>query len=123
MFVAATSDRIDNLGDQGADPGEKRLEGITDCVMMNKACTHCGSKRHDDRGCWKILMCQKCGRKGHPSDKCLHVCAACGDIHDCGKCPMEEFYNLIRKWYVPSKHAELLPPKVKEMLNLDARHV
>ena len=85
---------------------------------MNKACTHCGSKSHGDFGCWKRLTCQKCGRKEHTSDKCLHVCAACGEIHDCGKRPMEEFYNLIRKWYVPSKHAGIVPPKVEEIFSL-----
>ena len=82
-----------------------------------KACTHCGSTRHDDRGCWQRLTCQKCGRKGHPSDKCFYICAACGEIHDNGKCPMEEFFNLIRQWYVPTKHAGMFPPKVEEMLN------
>ena len=51
------------------------------------------------------------------SEKFLHVCAACGEIHACGKCPMEEFYNLIRKWYVPSKHVEMFPAKVEEMFN------
>ena len=117
VFVAATSDRMKNLGDQGADPGENCLEGSADCVTLNKACTHSGSKRHDDHGCWKRLTCQKCGRKGHPSDKCLHVRAACGETHDCGKCPMEEFYNLIRKWCVPSKHADMFPHKVEKMLN------
>ena len=50
-----------------------------------KACTHCGSTRHDDRGCWQRLTCQKCGRKGHPSDKWFYVCAACGEIHENGK--------------------------------------
>ena len=49
MFVAATSDRMKHLGGQGADPGEKRLEVSADLVAINKACTHCGSKRHDDR--------------------------------------------------------------------------
>uniref|UniRef100_A0AAV1VNF3 CCHC-type domain-containing protein n=1 Tax=Peronospora matthiolae TaxID=2874970 RepID=A0AAV1VNF3_9STRA len=83
----------------------------------SKECTHCGSTRHDDRGCWKRLTCQKCGRKGHPSDKCFFVCAACGETHESGKCPMEEFFNLIRKWYVPTKHAGMFPPKVEEMLN------
>ena len=82
-----------------------------------KACTHCGSTRHDDRGCWQRLTCQKCGRKGHPSDKCFYVCAACGEVHENGKCPMEEFFNLIRQWYVPTKHAGMFPPKVEEMLN------
>uniref|UniRef100_A0AAV1TQ32 CCHC-type domain-containing protein n=1 Tax=Peronospora matthiolae TaxID=2874970 RepID=A0AAV1TQ32_9STRA len=61
-----------------------------------KACTHCGSTRHDDRGCWQRITCQKCCRKGHPLDKCLYVCAACGEVHENGKCPMEEFFNLIR---------------------------
>ena len=28
---------------------------------------------------------------------------------------MEEFYNMIRQWYVPTKHAGLFPPKVEEM--------
>uniref|UniRef100_A0AAV1TR44 CCHC-type domain-containing protein n=1 Tax=Peronospora matthiolae TaxID=2874970 RepID=A0AAV1TR44_9STRA len=41
--------------------------------LKPKACTHCGSTRHDDRGCWQRLMCQKCCRKGHPSDKCFYV--------------------------------------------------
>lgn len=82
-----------------------------------RACTHCGSKKHDDRGCWKRLTCQKCGRKGHPSDKCFFVCTACGEMHEGGKCPMEEFYNLICQWYVPTKHAGMLPPKAEEMLN------
>ena len=30
---------------------------------------------------------------------------------------MEVFYNLIRNWYVPSKHAGMFPLKVEEMLN------
>ena len=78
----------------------------------SKACTHCGSSRQDDRGCGKTLTCQKRGRKGHPSDKCFFMCAACGDIHESGKCPMEEFFNLVRKWYVHTKHAGMFPPKV-----------
>ncbi|OWY90331.1 hypothetical protein PHMEG_00041585 [Phytophthora megakarya] len=69
-------------------------------TMSQKNCTHCGSTKHDNLGCWKRcwkrLTCQKCGRKGHPSDHCLFVCRACGEMHEPGKCPMEEFYNLIR---------------------------
>ena len=115
---------VTTASDPVADPEEQRdrsrkvdRDEDRDRGGVPKACTHCGSKRHDDRGCWKRLTCQKCGRKGHPSDKCLHVCPACGEVHESGQCPMEEFYNLIRKWYVPTKRAGLLPANVEEMLN------
>ncbi|EGZ11003.1 hypothetical protein PHYSODRAFT_337767, partial [Phytophthora sojae] len=58
-------------------------------------CTHCGSKKHSHLGCWKRLTCEKCGKKGHPGDHCLFVCRGCGELHDVGRCPMEEFYNQI----------------------------
>lgn len=86
-------------------------------AQIKKACTHCGSTKHNDRGCWKCLTCQKCGRKGHLSDKCFFVCAACGGMHEGGKCPMEEFYNMICQWYMPTKHAGMLSPKTEEMIN------
>ena len=115
---------VTTASDPVADPEEQRDRSRKvdryddrDRGRVPKACTHCGSKRHDDRGCWKRLTCQKCGSKGHPSDKCLHVCPACGEVHESGQCPMEEFYNLIRKWYVPTKRAGLLPANVEEMLN------
>ncbi|POM58039.1 LOW QUALITY PROTEIN: Reverse transcriptase [Phytophthora palmivora] len=73
---------------------------------LTKVTTVPPNDRHDDLGCWKRLTCQKCGRKGHPSDHCLFVCRACGEIHDAGKCPMEEFYNLIRKWNAASRCGE-----------------
>ena len=122
VLLAAASDRIKNLGDQSADSGEKPLEGSEDRVKMYKAYTHCGLKRHDDRGCWTVLTCQKCGRKVYPLDRCLHVCSACGEIQDCGKCPIEEFHVLIRQWYVPSKHAGIARPSFKN-LNKDDRQV
>ena len=53
VFVAATSDRMKNVVDKGADPGDKRLEGSANRFTLNKACTHCESKRHEDRGCCK----------------------------------------------------------------------
>ncbi|POM65326.1 Hypothetical protein PHPALM_18976, partial [Phytophthora palmivora] len=60
-------------------------------------CSHCGSKKHSDLGCWRRLTCHKCGKRGHPADHCLFVCRGCGELHDMGKCPMEEFYNQIRQ--------------------------
>ena len=93
--MASTSDRKKKLGDKNDDPGENCLEGSEDRVTMNKACTHCRSIKHDNRGCWKGLMCHMCGYKRHPFDKSMHVCAACGEIHDGIKCPADEFYNFI----------------------------
>ncbi|POM67072.1 LOW QUALITY PROTEIN: Hypothetical protein PHPALM_16976 [Phytophthora palmivora] len=37
-------------------------------------CSHCGSKKHSDLGCWRLLTCHKCGKRGHPADRCLFVC-------------------------------------------------
>ncbi|KAE9298268.1 hypothetical protein PF008_g23539 [Phytophthora fragariae] len=92
-----------------------------DMGAPSKRCSHCGSRKHDDLGCWKRLTCEKCGKRGHPSDRCLFVCKACGEIHDAGTGPMEEFYNLIRQWYNPTKHGGMLPESVEKMLNQDAR--
>ncbi|OWY96307.1 hypothetical protein PHMEG_00033456 [Phytophthora megakarya] len=63
-------------------------------------CFHCGSKKHSDLGCWRCVTCTKCDKRGHPSDHCLFVCRGCGELHDMGKCPMEEFYNQIRQYCI-----------------------
>ncbi|KAE9275578.1 hypothetical protein PF001_g26516 [Phytophthora fragariae] len=80
-------------------------------------CSVCGSHRHSDLGCWKRLTCQKCGKSGHPSDRCFFVCRGCGQLHDHGKCQMDVFYSLIRQWFDPSKHPGLLPEAAENMLN------
>jgi hypothetical protein len=36
---------------------------------------------------------------------------------------MGDFYNMIRQWFNPTKHAGLLPTSAEEILNLDARQV
>ena len=117
ICTTATSDRAKGSNDQRIRQKIYDQDEDQDRDGPPKSCSHCGSTKHSDRGCWKRLTCQKCGRKGHPSDKCFFVCAACGDMHESGKCPMEEFYNMIRQWYVPTEHAGLFPPKIEEMLN------
>ncbi|OWY92595.1 hypothetical protein PHMEG_00038343, partial [Phytophthora megakarya] len=54
---------------------------------------------------------------GFNPDHCLFVCRGCGELHDMGKCPMEEFYNQIRQWFNPTKHMDMLPEAAEKMLN------
>ncbi|KAH7460378.1 uncharacterized protein KRP23_14746 [Phytophthora ramorum] len=91
--------------------------GVPEGELPRKPCSHCGSTKHTDLGCWQRLTCEKCGKKGHPTDRCLFTCKACGEIHGAGECPMEEFYNLIRQWYNPNKHGGMLPQAAEKMLN------
>ncbi|KAE9009834.1 hypothetical protein PR003_g12311 [Phytophthora rubi] len=67
-----TSDR--ELPDRRApdpQPGDPRYQSEgTD----RGRCSHCGSKKHTDLGCWRCLTCKKCGKRGHPADHCLFVC-------------------------------------------------
>ncbi|KAE8962927.1 hypothetical protein PR002_g29451 [Phytophthora rubi] len=97
-------------------PGDPRPRYQTDSADRGR-CSHCASKKHTDLGCWRRLTCKKCGKRGHPADHCLFVCRGCGELHDMGKCPMEEFYNQIRQWFDPVKHAGMLPEMAEKMLN------
>uniref|UniRef100_A0AAV1TVX9 CCHC-type domain-containing protein n=1 Tax=Peronospora matthiolae TaxID=2874970 RepID=A0AAV1TVX9_9STRA len=72
----------DRGNDRPTKPRSNDRERDHERAEGHKSCTHCGSKRHDERGCWKRLTCQKCGRRGHPFDKCFYGCAACGEVHD-----------------------------------------
>ena len=63
---------------QGPDPdrGPRVSEGPGPGVGPGPPlvkCTHCGSKKHGDLNCWKRLVCERCGKKGHPADRCLFV--------------------------------------------------
>ncbi|KAG4045531.1 hypothetical protein PC123_g19065 [Phytophthora cactorum] len=86
-------------------------------------CSQFGSRKHTESGCWRHLICEKCGKKGHPGDHCFYVCRGCRELHEADKCPMEEFYNQIHRWYDPIKQGGLLPEVAEKMLNLDARRV
>ncbi|OWY97793.1 hypothetical protein PHMEG_00031590, partial [Phytophthora megakarya] len=80
-------------------------------------CSHCGSRNHSGLGCWRRVTCTKCDKRGHPSDHCLFVCRGCGELHDMGTCPMEEFYNQIRQWLnSTTKHMDMLPEAAQKML-------
>uniref|UniRef100_H3H9C8 Retrotransposon gag domain-containing protein n=1 Tax=Phytophthora ramorum TaxID=164328 RepID=H3H9C8_PHYRM len=126
VYFAATPDQpTRSHSDQeqrrpSRDSNDRRLDrpaGSLEGEAPRKPCSHCGSSKHTDLGCWKRLTCEKCGKKGHPTDRCLFVCKACGEIHGAGECPMEEFYNLIRQWYNPTKHGGMLPQAAEKMLN------
>ncbi|OWY95887.1 hypothetical protein PHMEG_00033991 [Phytophthora megakarya] len=66
-------------------------------------CSHCGSRKHSDLGCWRRYVHE--------------VCRGCGEPHDMEKCPMEGFYNKIRQWFNPTKHMGMLPEAAEKMLN------
>ncbi|KAE8969877.1 hypothetical protein PR001_g22141 [Phytophthora rubi] len=101
-----------------APPGEpaRRNFDPDDPGRDRPRCRHCGSRRHAEGDCWNLLTCQKCGGQ-HPTERCLIVCKACGDVHEAGECPMEEFFNQLRQWFDPNKHAGMLPPAAEKMLN------
>ena len=82
-------DRMKNVNDQHARLDDINYDNNLDCSVPHQGCTHCELKKHDDRGCWKRLTCQKCVRKGHLDFKYFCACAACRNVHECGKCPME----------------------------------
>ncbi|OWZ18351.1 Eukaryotic/viral aspartic protease [Phytophthora megakarya] len=61
-------------------------------------------------GSWLLVACYV------REDHCLFVCRGCGELHNMGKYPMEEFYNQIRQWFNPTKHMDLLPQAAEKIL-------
>ncbi|OWZ22677.1 hypothetical protein PHMEG_0002591 [Phytophthora megakarya] len=49
----------------------------------------------------------------------LSVCVSwMGGVHEAGEYPMEEFYNQIRKWYDPTRHAGRFPQQTAKIASL-----
>lgn len=77
MFPAATPDRKDSMTQNHAhsrstDPPDRHDRPDRSPINAPlKPCTHCGSTKHNDLGCWKWLTCQKCGLKGLPAENCF----------------------------------------------------
>ncbi|GMF39268.1 unnamed protein product [Phytophthora fragariaefolia] len=99
-------------------PGEpaRREAGSDDAGRGRPRRRHCNSRRHSDGDYWSLLTCQKCSGR-HPTDRCLRICKAGGELHDIGECPMEEFFNQLSQRNDPKKHAGMLPSTAEKMLN------
>ncbi|EGZ10297.1 hypothetical protein PHYSODRAFT_247167 [Phytophthora sojae] len=131
VYLASAEDKSRNAGGDATKPdrsnqaqinhdpprSDPRSRSSPDGSEQSSRCSHCGSRKHTDLDCWSRLTCEKCGKRGHPADRCLFVCRGCGELHEMGKCPMEEFYNQIRQWFNPVKHAGMLPAIAEKMLN------
>ncbi|POM71342.1 Hypothetical protein PHPALM_12106 [Phytophthora palmivora] len=91
----------------GRDSQEKsRSTRRNDRSLTLVRCPHRRSSKLDDLGCWKRLTCQKCNWKGHPSEHCVFVCRACGDIHEVGKYPMEVVRPHETRWDAARRRGE-----------------
>ncbi|EGZ06603.1 hypothetical protein PHYSODRAFT_341849, partial [Phytophthora sojae] len=115
VYLASAEDKSRNAGGDATKPdrsnqaqinhdsprSDPRLRSSPDGSERPNRCSHRGSRKHTDLDCWRRLPCEKCGKRGHPADRCLFVCRGCGELHEMGKCPMEEFYNQIRQWFNP----------------------
>ncbi|KAE9072333.1 hypothetical protein PF007_g26219 [Phytophthora fragariae] len=49
------------------NPDSPRPRSQQDGLDRNVRCSHCGSRKHTDLGCWRRLTCEKCGKRGHPA--------------------------------------------------------
>ncbi|OWZ08022.1 hypothetical protein PHMEG_00019498 [Phytophthora megakarya] len=52
---------------------QKHRSKIQSDGFNRNQCSHCGSKKHLNLGCWRRVTCTKCGKRGHPADHCLFV--------------------------------------------------
>ena len=85
VYMATSADRAQKPEDPLIRSAKFDQYRHCDRVKSQTACTHFGSKRRGNRGCWKRLTCQKCVRKDHPASKCYNVCYVCKNVHEKGK--------------------------------------
>ena len=57
VYMAAAADRAQEPEDPIVQYETFDQKKRFDRGMTQTVCTHCGSKRHDIRGCWKQLTC------------------------------------------------------------------
>ncbi|OWY90324.1 hypothetical protein PHMEG_00041597 [Phytophthora megakarya] len=97
IFLAANKDVTPKMEKEptGPDPRPpERDQGHQDHNLKihgngynRDRCSHCGSRKHSELGCWRRVTCTKCGKRGHPSNHCLFVCRGCGELHVHGDMP------------------------------------
>jgi hypothetical protein len=60
VFLAAVPDRRNPEGQPPARQDTPRTSDRADRSAPTIPCSHCGSTKHNDLGCWKRLTCKKC---------------------------------------------------------------
>ncbi|OWY96574.1 hypothetical protein PHMEG_00033132 [Phytophthora megakarya] len=82
IFLAANENVTPKVEKESVTPDPRLLERDQGHLDHNLTihgnghrdrCSHCGSRKHSDLGCWRRVTCTKCGKRGHPSDHCLFV--------------------------------------------------
>ncbi|OWY92538.1 hypothetical protein PHMEG_00038418 [Phytophthora megakarya] len=96
IFLAAAEEKLICTGgaSQNPDPARSRTKASEGARISGRRspgdrdhqdrerCSHCGSRKQTDLDCWKRLIWENCGKRGHPTDRCLYACRGCGDVHE-----------------------------------------
>ncbi|OWY93537.1 LOW QUALITY PROTEIN: hypothetical protein PHMEG_00037036, partial [Phytophthora megakarya] len=96
------------------DPGsmnhihQEHRSKIQNAGFNHNRCSHSLKSR-------MLEICDFAANEVIRADHCLFVCRGCGEFHDMGKYPMEEFYNLVRQWFNPTKRMGMLPTSVDQV--------
>jgi hypothetical protein len=81
----------------------------------NEFCQNCHKFGHKPDRCWRDIMCDQCGRLGHPAYACrVPPCNYCGKYHD-EKCQEYQTFQAIKD-LVRKGMLKDLPPSVRKQL-------